>query len=201
MSPQIGKVYSKIVVKMAEKEAKALPRHDKAGLQRLLDHLLAMIEHSGGAVASRGLQCLTVQPDHQGEQDFLQYSTPQNTPVPSGDSDELTKIRHKLYNLRNDYAKAIVSEVLAPLLEIFNPFELNHDVLKKVFGVSDAYIASLVPPISLCDGVVSTHTSNQIDLLPALHRRKHNTQVCRMPATPSVTLITQAPGDDIKKDQ
>ena len=208
LSPQIGKVYSKIVVKMAEKEAKALPRHDKAGLQRLLDHLLAMIEHSGGAVASRGLQCLTVQPDHQGEQDFLQYGTPQNTPVPSGDSDELTKIRHKLYNLRNDYAKAIVSEVLAPLLEIFNPFELNHDVLKKVFGVSDAYIASLTPMplVSLYGGAVPgrtvTDTSHQIDSdsLSVLRRRK-GPDACQLPPVLPIMGKTKASDKDIKKNQ
>ena len=198
LSPQIGKVYSKLIVKMTDKKAKALVQHDKAGLQRLLDHLLAMIENSGGAVASQGLRCLAVRPQ---EQDFLQYIMLQTAPSPSEDGDELEKIRHKFNNFRNDYAQAIISEVLSPLLEIFNPFELSHAVLQKVFGVSDAYIASLVPPISLCDGVVSskTHTSNQIDLLPALHRRKHNAQVCRMPATPSVTLITEALGDDIKK--
>ena len=204
LSPQIGKVYSKVIVKMMEKKAKALPRHDKAGLQRLLDHLLAMIENSGGTVASQGLRCLAIRPQ---EQDFLEYITPQSPPSPSEDSDELAKIRHKFYKFRSDYAQAIISEVLSPLLEIFNPFELSHDVLKKVFGVSDAYIASLVPAISLCDEVVPgktvtvTHTSNQIDLLPALHRRKRNTEVCRLPAAPSVTLITEAPGDDIKKDR
>lgn len=206
LSPQIGKVYSKVIVKMREKKAKSLPRHDKAGLLRLLDHLLAMIENSGGTVASQGLRCLAIRPQ---EQDFLEYITPQSAPSPSEDSDELEKIRHQFYNFRGDYAQAIISEVLSPLLEIFNPFELSHDVLKKVFGVSDAYIASLVamPPISLCDGVVPgktvtvTHTSNQIDLLPALHRRKRNTEVCRLPATPSVTLIMEAPGDDIKKDR
>ena len=197
LSPQIGKVYSKVIVKMMDKKVKALVQHDKAGLQRLLDHLLALIENSGGAVASQGLRCLAIRPL---EQDFLQYITPQNAPSPSEDSDELEKIRHQFNKFRNDYAQAIISEVLSPLLEIFNPFELSHAVLQKVFGVSDAYIASLVPPISLCDGigktVTVTHTSNQIDVLPALHRRKRNTEVCRMPATPSVT---EAPGDDIKK--
>ena len=197
LSPQIGKVYSKVIVKMMDKQGKALVQHDKAGLQRLLDHLLSLIENSGGTVASQGLRCLSIRPQ---EQDFLQYITPQNAPSPSEDSDELEKIRHQFNKFRNDYAQAIISEVLSPLLEIFNPFELSHAVLQKVFGVSDAYIASLVPPISLCDGigktVTVTHTSNQIDVLPALHRRKRNTEVCRMPATPSVT---EAPGDDIKK--
>ena len=204
LSPQIAKVYSKVIVKMTEKKAKALPRHDKAGLQRLLDHLLAMIENSGGTVASQGLRCLAIRPQ---EQDFLEYITPQSPHSLSEDSDELEKIRHEFNNFRNDYAQAIISEVLSPLLEIFNPFELSHAVLKKVFGVSDAYIASLVPPISLFDGFVPgetvtvTHTSNQNDLLPFLHRRKRNTEVCRLSATPSVTLITEAPGDDIKKDR
>ena len=200
LSPQIGKVYSKVIVKMTDKKVKALVQHDKAGLQRLLDHLLALIENSGGTVASQGLRCLAIRPQ---EQDFLQYISPYTAPSPSEDSDELEKIRHQFNKFRNDYAQAIISEVLSPLLEIFNPFELSHAVLQKVFGVSEAYIASLVPPISLCDGGVSskTHTSNQMDLLPALHRRKRHTEVCRMPATPSETLITEAPGDDIKKDR
>ena len=189
LSPQIGKVYSKIIVKMAEKEARKLPCHDKAGLHRLLDHLLAMIEHSGGAVASQGLPCLSVQPDQQEEDVFLQYSTPQNAPAPSDDSDDLSKIRHKWDNLRSDYATAIISEVLSPLLEIFNPFELNHDVLKKVFGASDAYIASLMPmpPVSLCDGVVPgrtvTGSSRHIDSVPVLRNRK-NPDHWPLPAVP-----------------
>ena len=201
LSEQIGKVYHKIVVKMAEKEAKALPCHDKVGLQRLLDHLLAIIEHSGGAVASRGLRCLAVQPDQQTGQDFLQYSTPPSTDTLPDDSDELTKIQHQLSNFTSDYAQLIICEVLAPLLEIFNPFELNHDVLRKVFGVSDAYIASLVamPEISLCSGTVPgktiTNTREQIDSLPVLRRRKE------CPSLPPTMEKTTASQKSTKKDQ
>ena len=207
LSAQIGKVYNKIVVKMAEKEAKALPCHDKVGLQRLLDHLLAIIEHSGGTVASRGLRCLAVQPDQQKGQDFLQYSLPQSTDTPADDSDELTKIQHKLSNFRSDYAQLIISEVLSPLLEIFNPFELNHDVLRKVFGVSDAYIASLVPmsEVSLCSGIIPgktiTNTRDQIDSLPVLRRRKDSPDACPLPSLPPIMEKTKASGESIKKKQ
>ena len=201
LSEQIGKVYHKIVVKMAEKEAKALPCRDKAGLQRLLDHLLAIIEHSGGTVAARGLRCLAVQPDQQKGQDFLQYSTQQSTDTPADDSDELTKIQHQLSNFTSDYAQLIICEVLAPLLEIFNPFELNHDVLRKVFGVSDAYIASLVamPEVSLCSGAVLgktiTNTRDPIDSLPVLRRRKE------CPSLPPTVEKTTASQKSTKKDQ
>ena len=205
LSPQIGKVYSKIIVKMAEKEARELPCHDKAGLQRLLDHLLAMIEHSGGAVASKGLPCLAVRPDQQEEHGFLQYSTPQNAPAPSDDSDDLSKIRHQWYNLRSDYATAIISEVLAPLLEIFNPFELNHDVLKKVFGASDAYVASLMPmpAVSLCDGVVPgrtvTGSSRHIDSVPVL-RNRMNPDHCPLPAVPLTMGKTKVSDKHMKNE-
>lgn len=205
LSPQIGKVYSKIIVKMAEKEARELPCHDKAGLQRLLDHLLAMIEHSGGAVASQGLPCLAVRPDQQEERGFLQYSTPQNAPAPSDDSDDLSKIRHQWYNFRSDYATAIISEVLSPLLEIFNPFELNHDVLKKVFGASDAYIALLMPmpPVSLCDGVVPgrtvTGSSRHIDSVPVLRNRK-NPDHCPLPAVPLIMGETKVSDKHMKNE-
>ena len=203
LSPQIGKVYSKIIVKMAEKEARELPCHDKAGLQRLLDHLLAMIEHSGGAVASQGLSCLAVRPDQQEEHNFLQYSTPQKAPAPSDDSGDLSKIRHQWYNLRSDYARAIISEVLSPLLEIFNPFELNHDVLKKVFGASDAYIASLMPmpPVSLCDGVVPgrtvTDSSRHIDSVPVLRNRK-TPDHCPLPVVSPTVGKTKASDKHMK---
>ena len=205
LSEQIGKVYNKIVVKMAEKEAKALPCHDKAGLQRLLDHLLAIIEHSGGAVAARGLRCLAVQPDQQQGQDFLQYSTAPGTDTPADDSDELSKIQHKLSSFRSDYAQLIISEVLCPLLEIFNPFELNHDVLRKVFGVSDAYIASLVatPEVSLCSGTIpgktTTNTREQIDSLPVLRRRKECLDAC--PSLPPAMEKTKASQKSTKKDR
>ena len=200
LSEQIGKVYHRIVVKMAEKEAKALPCHDKAGLQRLLDHLLAIIEHSAGTVAERGLRCLAVQPDQQKGQDFLQYSTQQSTDTPADDSDELTKIQHQLSNFTSDYAQLIICEVLAPLLEIFNPFELNHDVLRKVFGVGDAYIASLVamPEVSLCSGAVpgktTTNTRDPIDSLPVLRRRKE------CPSLPPTMEKTTASQKSTKKD-
>lgn len=207
LSEQIGKVYNKIVVKMAEKEAKALPCHDKAGLQRLLDHLLAIIEHSGGAVAARGLRCLAVQPDQQSGQDFLQYSTAPSTDTLADDSDELSKIQHKLSSFRSDYAQLIISEVLCPLLEIFNPFELNHDVLRKVFGVSDAYIASLVAmtEVSLCSGTVpgktTTNTRDQIDSLPVLRRRKECPDACPLPSLPPTMEKTKVSRTNVKKNQ
>lgn len=110
----------------------------RATLVPLLDKLLDLIDRCGGRVASKGLVCLTIDPNQPIPAVYFKYDEPGAVikgitgPV---NRDELSQIRAQWMLAGIEFTEVISEELLQPLLEIFHPEEFSDDALRKIFCV------------------------------------------------------------------
>ena len=114
----------------------------KPRLREFLDQLMTLIAQCGGVVAEKGLVCLSIEPGAKTQYEYFRYGN-------SGRGvDELARIRRRWMALGIDYMKAVSENILAPLLDIFSPVELGHEVMDKLFGSSEIYLEYLLRRIT-----------------------------------------------------
>ena len=144
LATEFGKIYFKMINTIAETDADGLLCHSKPQLRELLDQLMTLIAGCGGVVAEKGLMCLSIEPGAKTQYEFFHYGT-------SGQSDELVQIRHRWMELGIDYLKLVSDNIFSPLLDIFSPVELGHEIMYKLFGASEIYLECLLRHVTIED--------------------------------------------------
>lgn len=114
----------------------------KLRLHKLLDRLMTLIAQCGGVVAEKGLMCLSIEPGAKTQYEYFRYGNS------ARGVDELARIRRRWMELGIDYMKAVSENILSPLLDIFSPVELGHEVMNKLFGSSEIYLEYLLKHIT-----------------------------------------------------
>ena len=137
LTVEVSRIYFRIFDIIAKADADSLLCSDKLRLQKLLDQLMASIVRCGGTVAEKGLICLSIEAGDKTQHECFQYGNSDEG------CDELFRIRHRWMELGSDYLGLVSEKILSPLLDVFSPFELGHDVLHKLFSASEIYLDSL----------------------------------------------------------
>ena len=142
LAAEFGKICIKIINTIAEIDAGGLLCRAKPRLRGFLDQLMILIARCGGVVAEKGLMCLSIEPGAKTQHAFFHYGN-------SGQSDELVQIRHRWMELGIDYLKIVSDNILSPLLDIFSPVELGHEIMYKLFGASEIYLECLLRSVTI----------------------------------------------------
>ena len=146
LATEFCKICFKIINTIAEIDAGGLLCCAKPRLREFLDQLMTLIDLCGGVVAEKGLVCLSIEPGAKAQYDYFHYGN-------SGRGvDELARIRRRWMELGIDYVKAVSENILSPLLDIFSPVELGHEVMNKLFGSSEIYLEYLLEQVTIEGG-------------------------------------------------
>ena len=145
LATEFCKICIKIINTIAEIDAGGLLCRAKPRLREFLDQLMTLIDRCGGVVAEKGLVCLSIEPGVKTQYEYFRYGN-------SGRGrDELARIRRRWMELGIDYVKAVSENILSPLLDIFSPVELGHEVMDKLFGSSEIYLEYFLRPATIED--------------------------------------------------
>ena len=145
LATEFCKICIKIINTIAEIDAGGLLCRAKPRLREFLDQLMTLIGLCGGVVAEKGLVCLSIEPGAKTRYEYFHYGN-------SGRGvDEVARIRRRWMELGIDYMKAVSENILSPLLDIFFPVELGHEVMDKLFGASEIYLEYLLRQVTIED--------------------------------------------------
>lgn len=145
LATECCKICSKMVNIIADINDGGLLCRAKPRLRELLDQLMTLIAQCGGVVAEKGLMCLSIEPGAKTQYEYFRYGN-------SGQGyDELARIRRRWMELGIDYVKTVSENILSPLLDIFSPVELGHEVMDKLFGSSETYLEYLLRHVTIED--------------------------------------------------
>ena len=153
LSDKMGRFHSRIIADLWNGSVKRELGHDKAALKQLLDEWLAMIEQCDGIVAEKGLICLCVQNGGEQQCNYFHYDSSDDSSSDfSGSSSDfsgssvsrdLSNIRRLLLWIGTEYMGFLSAIILSPLMDIFHPLELSHDILRKILCSSETCIEAL----------------------------------------------------------